>query len=143
MLILFHRGAGYPAPHPVFVLHFVLHFCDFIGILVPVQELFNILENAKPLVNTSNSRIYKGVLPMEQTGVEPIHNACIYNVFLHSCCISCCIFSKCFSIFLFCFVDSKSITFLYTVFMTLSLDHPPRCSIYWSGTPMACMMDAA
>mgnify|MGYP007010353383 CR=1 FL=1 len=52
-------------------------------------------------------------------------------------------FSKCLLIFLFCRTLSRSITFLYTAFMILSLAHPPRCKIYWSGMPMACIMDAA
>ena len=33
-------------------------------------------------------------------------------------------------LFLFCFSFSRSMTFRYTVFITLSLDHPPRCMIY-------------
>ena len=50
---------------------------------------------------------------------------------------------KCPLIFLVCLTVSISIAFRYTDFIILSLDHPPRCRIYWSGTPMACMIDAA
>ena len=40
--------------------------------------------------------------------------------------ISHAILSKCSLIFLFCRTVSISIVFRYTVFITLSLDHPPR-----------------
>ena len=51
--------------------------------------------------------------------------------------------SKCWLIFRVCRAVSRSITLRYTVFMTLSELHPPRWRMYWSGTPMACMMEAA
>ena len=87
--------------------------------------------------------IYAGFPFVEIVGFEPVTNPLFYGLYSHSCCISCDTFSKCFRIFLFCLAVSISITFRYTLFITLSLAQPPLWRIYWSGTPIACMIDAA
>ena len=53
------------------------------------------------------------------------------------------IFSKCRLILFVCRTVSRSMVFRYTDFMILSEAHPPRCRIYWSGTPIACITLAA
>ena len=111
------------------------------------QQLFH-----KTLQIREKQRIYKVFSCFETALPTPatVENMLFFIIYATRCntknmpfCYMLFNFSKCLLIFLFCRTDSRSITFLYTVFMILSLAHPPRCNIYWSGTPMACIMDAA
>ena len=83
---------------------------------------------------------------MEHMGFEPTISSLEslqIKDFYTSCCISCCIASKCLLIMPLCFSYSAPMVFLYMDFITESDDHPPRAMMYWSGTPIACIMLAA
>ena len=77
----------------------------------------------------------RGFFKVELRGIESLKNSSIYQRFRAACDISCDTYMilnclKCSLIFLFCRAVSRSITFLYTAFITLSEAQPPRWSMY-------------